>query len=422
MRPTQAPQAATSVSRRPGAQDGEHGAHHRIRDHGGVSYQPHLDLALLVLGAVVDLLGVDYAVAAEQALQIRDDAGRDDLPRRQKGDVVHGPAGRSFDDLLQSLGFDRILLVGELQHLHFVDHGAGAPGQLLGDVTAFEPGGHVKAVLADDAGHLFNREIGIAAQVGNVAAVVFVGEDEAHGVAGALKRGTHTARAGFELFARGHVLAFDGRRVFEDPDHGSQIAGVIDGRHCECLVRFRALGHALSLLHRARPRAHVPPRGRGAHALHQFRGLQHVSKRQRGRPFEPDVESQPADHDLDDLERPRPREQPDLVPDNGQHDVLGEDEIAAEDHDLRVQQADRRRQSGTDRPSGPLEHRLCDGVAAAGAFEHVDEAELARCRAGVLGIPAENVGAGRDRLQAAALPAVAQILSAGDELAMSDLA
>ena len=153
--------------------------------------------------------------------------GGNHLPRGEQRDVVHGFARGRRDDVLQALGADGVLLVGQLQQFRLVHGGAGARGELLGHVAAFETGDDVKAGGADDAGHLLDGDVRVAAQVGHVAGVVLVGEDEADGVAVARESFVQPGGAAEELLARRHVLAVDGGGLFEDAEHALQVLAVI---------------------------------------------------------------------------------------------------------------------------------------------------------------------------------------------------
>ena len=86
-----------------GAEDRQHGAQHRIPDHACIGNEAHLDRALLVLHAVVQFLGVDYAVFPIHVFEVFDQACGDYLAWRQQG---------GLDDVLQALGADGIFLVG----------------------------------------------------------------------------------------------------------------------------------------------------------------------------------------------------------------------------------------------------------------------------------------------------------------------
>ena len=57
--------------------------------------------------------------------------------------------------------------------------GAGPRGELFGDIATFQSGDDMKAARPHHPGNLLHSDIGVAAQVGNVPAVVLVGEDQA---------------------------------------------------------------------------------------------------------------------------------------------------------------------------------------------------------------------------------------------------
>ncbi len=112
-----------------------------------------------------------------------------------------------------------------------MDHRAGAARQLLGHISAFQTGDDVEAGLPDNAGDLLDGHIRVSAQIGDVAAVVFVGEDEANGMARAPQGRTHPPHARLEVLAGSHILAIEGWTVFQDAGDPLQVPGVIDGWH-----------------------------------------------------------------------------------------------------------------------------------------------------------------------------------------------
>ena len=136
--------------------DCEHGAHHRIGNDARVCDQTHFDRAFFVFHAVIEFLGVDHPVQAIEILQVFDQTCGNDLARSEERDVVHLFSGSGADYILEALGADGILLVRELQEFDFVDLRAGAFGQLLRDVTSFQPRNHVKSVWADHARDLLD--------------------------------------------------------------------------------------------------------------------------------------------------------------------------------------------------------------------------------------------------------------------------
>src|SRR5262249_22264932 len=148
-----------------------------------------LRVGLLVADAVIEVLGVDDVFTPVEVLQVTDHAVGHDLARRQEANAIYRvPAGRASNYLLQALRVNGVLLVGQLEELDLVD-GCVRPGrQLLGDVAAFQPGDDVEAGPADDARHLLDGDVGVPAQVGDVAVVVLVGEDEADLQARGLQR------------------------------------------------------------------------------------------------------------------------------------------------------------------------------------------------------------------------------------------
>lgn len=141
--------------------------------------------------------------------------------------MIYGAARGGFDNLFQMLGLDRIFLVGELQNFYLVNHGSGSPGQLLGHVPAFESRRNVKAVLADYAGYLLDREIGVAAQAGDVATIVLVGKHESRRVSRSLEGSIHAARSLFKFLPRRQILAVNRRSIFENLYDRFQVAGMI---------------------------------------------------------------------------------------------------------------------------------------------------------------------------------------------------
>ena len=119
--------------------------------------------------------------------------------------------------------------------------GACSSGELFGHVAAFQTGDNVNAGCAEDAGDLLDRDVGVAAQVRHVAAIVLVGENEAGFVPGALERLIHFRCSGDELFFGRHVFKVDGRRVFENSADSFEIRLVMgDCLHKSSLVMRQA--------------------------------------------------------------------------------------------------------------------------------------------------------------------------------------
>ena len=215
MRPTQAPQAATSVSRRPGRRTASIARSIASADDARIGNEAHLDLALLVLHAEVKFLGIDHALRTVDFLQAFDDARGNHLAGSEQRDVVHVFAGRRLDDILQALGTNGIFLVGQLQQFDLVYRRSGTVRKLLGNIPAFQPRHHVKAVWPNDSRHLLNGDICIPAEVRNVAGVVLVGKDKADRVSMLLQCLVGAANARLEFFPRRHVVAVNGRSVLQ---------------------------------------------------------------------------------------------------------------------------------------------------------------------------------------------------------------
>jgi hypothetical protein len=108
-----------------------------------------------------------------------------------------------------------------------MNHGSRSTGQLFGHVSALKASSNVEAVLSHYASYLFDGEIGIATQLRNIAAIVFVGENESDSMSRLLESFVQPAYPPSKLRLWCQILAFNRRCIFENLDDRCEVAGMI---------------------------------------------------------------------------------------------------------------------------------------------------------------------------------------------------
>ena len=231
----------------------EHRAQCQRRDIGGVRQKLHLRIGLEVLDLLEGALHVHDVLRPDEAFEMGDHAFGNDLARRQQSDAARLFSGDFVQDVLEGEAFDRVLLVGELERFRRIDGHARARGKLAGDVDALEAGDDAGAerVGAEAEGDLFNGVIGVPAEIGDLAAVVLVGEGEGHVNGGLGLDGSPDRPAtGDELLARDAVAPLDRGRIFHDDFQLAELLGEglshanLQGKHSGGFPRLYNPAHA----------------------------------------------------------------------------------------------------------------------------------------------------------------------------------
>ena len=132
--------------------------------------------------------------------------------------------------------------------------GSSAVSELLGDIAAFESGNDMESAWADHSGDLFDRDICITTEVGNVTGIVLVRKDKTDRVAVTQQCVIDAANARLKFFARRHVFTVDGRSVFDDTQDSVQILAMrfwwqARIRHCCTSAFWRTGDYLISPMH-----------------------------------------------------------------------------------------------------------------------------------------------------------------------------
>ena len=152
----------------------------------------------------------------------------DHLARGQQSDAPRLSSGDFLQDVLEGVTFDGVFLVGQLERFRRIDGHARARGELAGDVDAFKAGDDAGAerVGAEAEGHLFNGVVGVPAEIGDLAAVVLVGEGKGHVNGGlALDGFPNRSTTLDELLARNAIPPLDLGRAFHDDFQLAELLG-----------------------------------------------------------------------------------------------------------------------------------------------------------------------------------------------------
>ena len=164
--------------------------------------------------------------AGHEVIAVCAPRGRVEEIRKQGIPVITVPMEREISPFKDLRSLLQLVRCFRSQQFDFVYSGSGPVGQLFRDVSSLQPRYNVKTVRANCPCNLLNGYIRVTTQIGNIAAIVFVAEDDSYGKAPLGKRVRHAALPGLEFFSGNCEMLIYCGGGFKDPAH--QLAFLVE--------------------------------------------------------------------------------------------------------------------------------------------------------------------------------------------------